>query len=113
MRGTFVELTPFAKHRARYIDDDQFAALQRFLLADPEAGDVIPDTGGLRKVRFTDKRRGKGKRGGIRVIYYWWRSGSEFWPATLYDKDEVTDLTASQRKALKEMLMAELAARRA
>ena len=45
----------------------------------PEAGDLIPDAGGLRKLRFGDERRGKGKRGGLRVIYYWWVTGFEFW----------------------------------
>jgi mRNA-degrading endonuclease RelE of RelBE toxin-antitoxin system len=40
-------------------------------MLNPEAGDTIPGTGGLRKVRFADERRGKGKRGGLRVIYYW------------------------------------------
>ena len=65
----------------------------------PEAGDPIPETGGLRKLRFADVRRGKGKRGGLRVIYYWWDSGLHFWLFTLYDMDEMADLTAQQRKA--------------
>ena len=57
-------------------------------MLNPEAGDVIPGTGGLRKLRFADERRGKGKRGGLRVIYYWWDPGSQFWLFTIYDKDE-------------------------
>ena len=81
-------------------------------MRDPEAGEVIRETGGLRKMRFADPRRGKGKRGGLRVIYYWWSTGRQFWLYTLYDKDEMDDLTAKQRKALKEMLKAELEARR-
>ena len=79
---------------------------------DPEAGDVIEGTGGLRKLRFADRRRGKGKRGGLRVIYYWWASGRQFWLYTLYDKDEMDDLTAKERKALKSALKLELEARR-
>lgn len=78
----------------------------------PEAGEVIKETGGLRKMRFADQRRGKGKRGGLRVIYYWWGAGRQFWLYTLYDKDEMDDLTPKQRKALKEILKAELEARR-
>lgn len=78
---------------------------------DPQAGDVIEGAGGLRKLRFADQRRGKGKRGGIRVIYYWWESGLQFWLFTLFDKDEMTDLTASQRKTLKDMIKSELKAR--
>ena len=74
----------------------------------PLAGDVIEGTGGLRKLRFSDKRRGKGKRSGIRVIYYWWDDGMQYWLFTLYDKDEASDLTPSQRKLLKEMIKAEL-----
>lgn len=82
-------------------------------MKDPEAGEVIQGTGGLRKMRFADARRGKGKRGGLRVIYYWWSPGRQFWLYTLYDKDELKDLTQEQRKALKAMLKAELEARRA
>ncbi len=78
----------------------------------PEAGDEIPGTGGLRKLRFGDKRRGKGKRGGLRVIYYWWERGGQFWLFTLYDKDEVDDLTATERAALKKRVKAELKERR-
>ena len=70
----------------------------------PEAGEVIKDTGGLRKMRFADQRRGKGKRGGLRIIYYWWSAGRQFWLCTLCDKNEMDDLTPKQRKALKEML---------
>jgi hypothetical protein len=107
----FVELPAFERHRAEYLDDEAFSALQTALLADPEAGDVIRDTGGLRKVRFADSRRGKGKRGGLRVIYYWWVPGRQFWLFALYGKDEVSDLTAAQRKIVREALKAELKAR--
>lgn len=72
----------------------------------------MPDTGGLRKLRFADARRGKGKRGGPRVIYCWWDAGLQFWLFTLYDKDEMADLTPQQRKLLKGMIKAELDARR-
>ena len=78
----------------------------------PEAGDPMPDTGGLRKVRFADARRDKGKRGGLRVIYYWWVAGLQIWLFTLYNKDDLSDLTPQQRKALKAMIKAELEARR-
>jgi hypothetical protein len=81
-------------------------------MINPESGDVIPGSGGLRKLRFTDERRGKGKRGGLRVIYYWWNSGSQFWLFTVYDKDEMADLTDSERKVLKEMIKKELEERR-
>ena len=112
MKAVFVELPAFERYRADYLDDTAFAALEQALMKDPEAGEVIEGTGGLRKVRFADVRRGKGKRGGLRIIYYWWSSGRQFWLYTLYDKDEMVDLTPKQRKALKAMLKRELEARR-
>ncbi len=112
MKAIFVELPAFERHRSSYLDDEAFLSLQNLLMKQPEAGDPIQDTGGLRKLRFADSRRGKGKRGGLRVIYYWWVAGLQFWLFTLYDKDEMSDLTAQQRKALKIMIKAELEARR-
>ena len=112
MKAVFVELPAFERHRSSYLDDEAFQALQKLLMKQPEAGDPIQDTGGLRKLRFADVRRGKGKRGGLRVIYYWWVTGLQFWLFTLYDKDEMSDLTAQQRKALKALIKAELEARR-
>ena len=112
MKAVFVELPAFGRHRGTYLSDEAFRMLQATLMKRPEAGDVIEGTGGLRKLRFADTRRGKGKRGGLRVIYYWWQAGSQFWLYTLYDKDERDDLSPEQRKALKAMLKAELEARR-
>ena len=112
MKAVFLELPAFERHRAEYLDDNAFRTLQDLLMKHPEAGDPIPETGGLRKLRFADVRRGKGKRGGLRVIYCWWDSGLQFWLFTLYDKDAMADLTAPQRKALKALIKAELAARR-
>jgi hypothetical protein len=74
-------------------------------------GDVIQGTGGLRKVRFMDVRRNKGKRGGLRVIYYFWLGGAQFWLFTLYGKGEQDDLSFAQKKLLKQLLDAELKAR--
>ena len=112
MKAIFVELPPFQRHRQNYLNDDDFRSFQQMLMKNPEAGDVIEGTGGLRKMRFADGRRGKGKRGGLRVIYYWWLPGQQFWLFTLYDKDEMDDLTAAQRKTLKALLKQEVDARR-
>ena len=111
MKALFIEMPAFSRLRAEYLDDPAFSALQVTLMNNPEAGDVIKGTGGLRKLRFADPRRGKGKRGGLRVIYYWWDSGFQFWLFTLYGKDEASDLTAAQRKILKTLIKAELKAR--
>lgn len=110
--AVFVELPAFERHRAQYFDDEGFRALQSLLMRNPVAGDPIQETGGLRKLRFADIRRGKGKRGGLRVVYYGWEPGSEFWLFTLFDKDEMADLRPQDRKALKAMVKAELEAKR-
>ena len=72
MDALFIELPAFERHRKDYLSDELFHGFQQELMKNPEAGDVIEGTGGLRKVRFVDERRNKGKRGGLRVIYYWW-----------------------------------------
>lgn len=113
MKALFVELPPFERHRSDYLTDESFRSFQLMLMTNPHAGDVVEGTGGLRKVRFADKTRGKGKRGGLRVIYYWWVGGEQFWLFTVYNKDDMDDLTAAQRKLLKVLLEQELAARRA
>ena len=97
--------------RPQYPDDTAYRTLQLELMANPMAGDVIEGTGGLRKVRQADPRRGKGKRGGLRVIYYWWLGGGQFWLFTVYDKDQADDLSTEQRKLLKRMLDNEVAQR--
>jgi len=112
MQAVFIELPAFERSREAYLDDDGFRGLQDTLMANPEAGDVVPGTGGLRKLRFSDARRFKGKRGGLRVIYYYWTGGPEFWLFTLYDKGEMADLTSKQREVLKERIKDELRARR-
>lgn len=108
MKTTFVELPSFSRYRVDYLDDERFRSLQLEMMKNPEAGDLIEGTGGLRKLRYGDPRRNKGKRGGLRVIYYWWDGGRQFWLFTLYDKDEMNDLSAMEKKAIKNMLAAEL-----
>jgi hypothetical protein len=112
MKALFVELPAFTRHRNDYLNDEGFRALQRELMEQPEKGDVIEGTGGLRKLRRPDPKRGKGKRGGLRLIYFWWEAGRQFWLFTLYDKDEMDDLSAKEKGLLKDMLKRELEARR-
>ena len=111
MRAAFVELPSFQRHLAEYLDDDVYRALQEALLADPERGALMRDPGGLRKMRFADGRRGKGTRGGLRVLYFWWEAGSQFWMFLVYDKGRVADLDAAQRRVFRNHLKAELIAR--
>ena len=112
MKALFVELPAFSRFRGDYLDDEGLRTLQNALMENPEAGDVIEGTGGLRKLRHADPRRGKGKRGGLRVIYFWWEVGRQLWLYTLYDKDEMEDLSTKDKKVLKDMLKRELEARR-
>ena len=76
-------------------------------MINPKAGEVIRGAGGLRKVRVVSSSRGKGKRTGTRIIYYWYMECRQFWLFTIYGKDEMADLTEKQRKALRMALNAE------
>lgn len=113
MEAIFVELPAFERHRSEYLDEEGFTLLQQTLLLAPLAGNVIQGTGGLRKLRFADPKRHKGKRGGVRVIYYCWMPGQQIWLFALYGKDMQADLTSSQRQALKGVLEREYLARTA
>lgn len=104
MDAVFVELPSFERLRFEYLSDDEYRSLQIMLMNNPMIGDVIQQTGGLRKMRFSDPRRGKGKRGGVRVIYYWWVERLQFLLFTLYSKGEMTGLTETQRKILGDLL---------
>lgn len=105
-------MSSFERYRADYLSDDDYRDLQQELLNNPKKGDTISGTGGLRKVRWTDQRRDKGKRSGTRIIYYWYVEGGQFWMFTLYDKDELTDLSREQKKIFRKVLNAELQARK-
>ena len=109
----FVEAPPFTRHLPEYLNEDGYRELQARLAANPELGDLIPGTGGFRKMRWADARRGKGRRGGLRIIYYHFPSDRQIWLMTLYAKDEASDLTSQQKKALKVSIETELAARAA
>jgi mRNA-degrading endonuclease RelE of RelBE toxin-antitoxin system len=112
MKALFIELPPFERYRQYYLADNDYRNLQNLLLLSPKAGDVIAGTGGLRKLRFGDPSRGKGKRGGLRIIYYWYEIKLQFWLFTIYDKDEMSDLGQKERKALMYLLNKELGARK-
>jgi hypothetical protein len=112
MKALFVELPAFERNRADYLTDESLRDLQNEMLKDPEAGDVISGAGGLRKLRHGDISRGKGKRGGLRIIYFWWEPKRQFWLFTLYDKDELNDLSAKEKALLKTLLKRELEERK-
>lgn len=95
LRMLFVETSAFTKHLPAHLDDDSYAALQALLAAQPDAGRVIRGSGGLRKIRWGSK--GRGKRGGIRVIYYWRAPEGRIYLLTVYGKGVKADLTAAER----------------
>ena len=94
-----------------YLGDDEYRALQKQLGLGSDTGDLMPGTGGFRKIRWADKRRGKGRRGGLRVIYYRLAADHQIWLMTLYGKNEAADLTPGEKKALKAAIESESKAR--
>jgi hypothetical protein len=98
----FIEIPIFTKHLSKYLDDDTYKKLQNFLIEQPAAGDIVQGTGGLRKLRWS--LNGKGKQGGIRIIYYWHVSEDQIYFLTLYAKNEISDLSSDEKKALKKMM---------
>lgn len=102
----FFETQIFTKLISDYLSDDQYSALQFFLIREPGAGKVIPGSGGIRKVRWGTQ--GKGKRGGLRVIYYWIKAADQIYMLLIYSKSEQDNLTKAQIKSLREVVEEEL-----
>jgi mRNA-degrading endonuclease RelE of RelBE toxin-antitoxin system len=96
----FIETTTFTKLVHEYLSDEEFAGLQHYLLNRPNVGAVIPGSGGVRKLRWS--LEGKGKRGGLRVIYYWRVSEDEIWLITLYAKNEASTISPQILKKIAE-----------
>ena len=98
------ETTVFTKQVQKLLDRESYRLLQLRLVAEPDAGDLIRGTGGLRKIRW--EGAGRGKRGGVRVIYYWARRDAVILLLLIYSKTQQDDLTA-QQKALRKKLIQE------
>lgn len=102
MNGVFVEVPNFERLLPKYLTDDDYRGLQQMLLANPLAGVTIQGTGGIRKVRWAPPEGGK--RGGLKVIYYLYRSKCRFYMLTIYKKGEVSDLSPTENKNLKRLV---------
>ena len=102
----FVETPVFTRAIQDHLSDEEYRGLQLALLLRPEQGSVIQGTGGLRKVRW--KARGRGKRGGVRVIYYWITAEETIYMLFLYEKSGQSDLTPAQAKVLRQLVREEL-----
>ncbi len=98
----FVETPIFTREVHDLISDDDYRNLQFALLLRPEAGAIIPGSGGLRKVRWGSA--GKGKRGGLRVIYYWNKAEECIYMLLVYGKSRQEDLTKEQLRALRKLV---------
>lgn len=103
---TFVETKIFTALWHKRFDDDDLRDLQNLLLATPRAGDPIPGCGIIRKLRFADPSRGKGKRGGVRVIYVHTEEAGQIDLITMYGKEQKDDLSRDELKAVCELAKA-------
>lgn len=97
---SFIETKLFSRLVAEYISDEEYSNLQNALIKDPEAGDLIRGSGGVRKLRWGVA--GRGKRGGIRVIYYARPRQGQIWMLTLYAKNVMESISANVLRQIKE-----------
>lgn len=100
MRMTFVEAPWFTERLKSRVDDESYRAMQNELAEQPEKGKIIPGCGGLRKIRFADPARGKGRRGGLRVIYLYIPEACRIDFLDVYGKDQQEDLSSKEKKVL-------------
>ena len=98
----FIETSVFTRQVIALLSDDDYRQLQAALSAHPESGAIIQNSGGLRKVRWAIS--GRGKRGGVRVIYYWVVAQDQILMLFMYPKNEKDDLTPAQLKVLREIV---------
>jgi len=99
---TVAETEIFTKQAARYWSSDEHAAFVSFIASNPEAGEVVPQSGGVRKVRWSIG--GRGKRGGVRVIYFNMLEDAKIWLLLVYGKNVKENIPAHVLKRVKEEL---------
>ncbi len=97
---SFIETKLFPRLVAEYLSDEEYLKLQQMLVENPEAGSLIPGFGGVRKLRW--KGLGRGKRGGVRVIYYAKTRQGEIWMLTIYAKNVSESIPADVLRKIKE-----------
>ena len=98
----FIETSLFTKILSDYLNDEEYRGLQVYLMQKPDAGDIVKGSGGVRKVRWAPE--GKGKSGGVRVIYYWKRPDHEIWMLTIYSKSEQSTIPGHVLKQIAEAI---------
>ena len=101
-----IETPIFTKRVKAILKDEEYRLLQNEIIVKPESGKIIPGSGGLRKIRWSGS--GRGKRGGSRLIYYWFRGDEIILMLMIYTKNETEDLTKDQIKILKSLVEGEI-----
>lgn len=103
LRGMeFIETPTFTRLLTALLTDDEYSSLQGALVKNPERGDIIKGGGGIRKLRFA--LPGRGKSGGLRVIYYWIRDDGQIYMLLIYPKSKKDDLTERETAVLRELV---------
>ena len=98
----FIETSAFSRYIQKLLTDDQYSEFQHYLIRYPDAGAIIQGGGGLRKIRWTVS--GRGKRGGVRIIYYWVMKREQMLMLLIYPKSERDNLTPAQLNALRRVI---------
>lgn len=98
-----IETSIFTKQAQAAFSDDEFRALQLHLILRPDVGDLIPGSGGLRKMRW--RFTGRGKRGGLRVIYYWQSAAGRIYLLFLYPKNVRSNLSPQELRSLRKLIV--------
>ncbi len=98
----FIETNIFTRLITELMSDEEFQELQKVLIKSPDMGNVIKASGGLRKIRW--KLQGKGKSGGVRVIYYWVVNGDQIRMLYVYPKGKQENLSIEQVRMLKKII---------
>lgn len=101
-RMEFIETPTFTRLLTALLTDDEYSGLQNVLVENPERGDIIKGGGGIRKLRFAQS--GRGKSGGVRVIYYWLRDDGQIYMLLIYPKSKKDDLTDRETALLRELV---------
>ena len=98
----FIETPTFTRMLTALLTDDEYRGLQNELMEDPESGDIIEGGGGIRKLRYA--AQGRGKSGGVRVIYYWVKDNHQIYMLVVYPKSKKDNLTNKETAVLREFV---------